>query len=155
MDGLKIEIASPCSNRWEDMVGSERVRQCEDCRLNVYNIADLTSEEARALLASGGRTCVRIFRRTDGTVLTRDCPFELRRAVGWLARRAVLGATVVVGLALGLFGLLVGPLGVETRSLERAAERMLIYLKLRPEPVIMGEVCPPPPPPGAGGAAGG
>ena len=31
----RIEVASPCHNPWEEMVGDERVRFCKSCRLNV------------------------------------------------------------------------------------------------------------------------
>ena len=75
-----IHIASPCSANWNEMYGNERKRFCGDCKLNVYNLSDMTRQEAEnLLLASEGRLCVRFFRRADGTVLTKNCP------VGWQA----------------------------------------------------------------------
>ena len=50
------------------------MRHCTLCDLNVYNFAELTREEIRALLTSEGRVCGRLYRRADGTLLTRDCP---------------------------------------------------------------------------------
>jgi hypothetical protein len=61
------------------MNGDDRVRFCSSCNLNVYNFAEMTSYEVQSLIAnSGGRLCGRLYRRTDGTVLTRDCPVGLR-----------------------------------------------------------------------------
>src|SRR5688572_32104102 len=78
-----VQIASPCSADWNQMYGDERKRFCGDCKLNVYNLSDMTRQEAENLLfVSEGRLCVRFFRRADGTVLTKNCP------VGWKAIRA-------------------------------------------------------------------
>ncbi|MBA3599621.1 MAG: hypothetical protein H0W45_00070 [Acidobacteria bacterium] len=75
-----IKIASPCSQDWNAMIGTERKRFCGECKLNVYNLSGMSRNKAENLLLnSEGRLCVRFFRRTDGTVLTKDCP------VGWQA----------------------------------------------------------------------
>lgn len=75
-----IRIASPCSANWEEMYGNERKRFCGECKLNVYNLSGMSSREAENLiLQSEGKLCVRFFRRSDGSVLTKDCP------VGWQA----------------------------------------------------------------------
>jgi len=99
-----LKLASPCSESWELMRGDERVRRCDRCRLDVYNLESLTTDEARALLRrrEPGRVCARFYRRFDGTVLTRDCPKGFRW--GWLhARRLLPGsAWLMVALALVL-----------------------------------------------------
>jgi hypothetical protein len=95
-----IHIASPCSADWNEMFGNGRKRFCGDCKLNVYNLSDMTRGEAEEFLAaSEGRVCVRFFRRTDGTVLTKDCP------VGWQAvkRRVSRVATAFFSMIAGLF----------------------------------------------------
>ena len=70
-----IQIASPCTANWDDMVGDERMRHCGACNLNVFNLSNMTRNEATAFLAEReGRSCVRMFKRADGTVITRDCP---------------------------------------------------------------------------------
>jgi hypothetical protein len=73
-----LMIAAPCDVDWDEMVGGDTVRKCSECRLNVYNIENLTSKEAQDLLnsdlAQSGRLCVQIYRRADGTLLTKDCP---------------------------------------------------------------------------------
>lgn len=70
-----IRIANPCSADWNGMQGSERVRHCSDCKLNVYNLSALSRADASRLVQeTEGRTCVRFYRRLDGTILTKDCP---------------------------------------------------------------------------------
>lgn len=87
------------------MKGDERVRACAQCRLNVYNLSEMTKADAENLIREKeGRLCVRFFRRFDGTILTKDCPIGLRAArlrVARLAASAVaLVAVIVAGLGL-------------------------------------------------------
>ena len=59
-----IHIASPCPANWDEMFGDGRKRHCGECKLNVYNLSDMTRREAEDLLInSEGRLCVRFFRR--------------------------------------------------------------------------------------------
>ena len=81
------------------MEGDERVRHCAECSLNVYNFAEMTREEVSALIERReGRVCARLYRRADGTVLTRDCPTGLRA----LRRRASRAAAAVVAALFSL-----------------------------------------------------
>lgn len=74
-----LRVASPCHADWDEMDGDERVRFCRLCRLNVYNLSEMSSADAEALIREKeGRLCVRFYRRGDGTVLTRNCPVGLR-----------------------------------------------------------------------------
>lgn len=92
-----IQIASPCTANWEAMQGDDRMRHCGECNLHVFNISDMTRDEATAFLAERtGRTCVRMFKRADGTVITRDCP------VGVAALRARFVRLTLATLALFL-----------------------------------------------------
>src|SRR5688572_2510988 len=98
-----VRIASPCSARWEDMYGDERTRFCGECKLNVYNLSDMTKYDAENLFRlSEGRLCVRYYRRPDGTILTKDCP------VGWarVKERVTLFAAAALSLVISLFGVL-------------------------------------------------
>jgi hypothetical protein len=95
-----VRVASPCRADWDEMYGDDRKRFCIECRMSVYNLSGMTREDAESLLISAeGRLCVRYFRRTDGTVLTRDCP------VGWRAakQRVSKVATAVFSMIAGLF----------------------------------------------------
>ncbi|MFT3687141.1 MAG: hypothetical protein QM783_19830 [Phycisphaerales bacterium] len=108
----RAQIAAPCHARWEDMTGDDRVRHCAECRLDVYNIAEMTDAQAEALLrlafdddgSSKKPLCARIFRRADGTVITANCPVGLD-AISTKARRgaariaAALGVTTIIGWA--------------------------------------------------------
>lgn len=71
------------------MTGSESVRFCHSCKLNVYNIAQFSDSEAQEIFAqnlNGNRMCTRIYRRPDGTVMTDNCPRALRRLRDWRNR---------------------------------------------------------------------
>ncbi len=96
-----IHVASPCPANWDEMYGDYRKRHCGACKMNVYNLSDMTRREAEDLLVnSEGRLCVRFFRRADGSILTQNCP------VGWAAvkRRVSRVATAAFSMIAGLFG---------------------------------------------------
>jgi hypothetical protein len=101
----KLRVAAPCSAAWETMTGDARARHCESCRLNVYNISEMTKLEAENLIASReGRLCIRLYRRTDGTVLTKDCPVGFRAYQKRVARFAGAALTAILGLFSVSFG---------------------------------------------------
>jgi hypothetical protein len=100
-----LRIASPCPANWEAMSGNERVRFCDLCNLQVYNIAQLTRKEAETLIAGAeGRICARIYRRPDGTVITKDCPVGLRAMRRRIATVAGAAFATVVGLCGSIMG---------------------------------------------------
>lgn len=75
----RLYIATPCSANWDEMSGDERVRFCSQCRLHVYNLSEMTRPDAEALLRrTEGRVCTKFYRRADGSILTKDCPYGLR-----------------------------------------------------------------------------
>src|SRR6185295_11558341 len=104
----RLRVATPCPMSWDQMTGDNRVRFCDQCQLNVYNIAELSRIEAETLIASTeGRLCARLFRRADGTVLTKDCPVGLRALRRRVAKRtaAIFAAMVSLSaVALGQHG---------------------------------------------------
>jgi Carboxypeptidase regulatory-like domain len=106
MDQLdRLRIASPCPARWEQMNGDDRARFCELCNLHVYNIAELTAREAKSLIANTeGRICARLYRRSDGTVITKDCPVGLRAIRRRVARIAGAAFATILSLCGGAFG---------------------------------------------------
>jgi len=92
---LKLTVASPCSARWEDMAGDERVRFCAQCAKHVYDLSAMTAHEAAEIITrTEGAPCVRFYSRSDGTVMTRDCAEAARRA-----RRRSLAAVAAGGIA--------------------------------------------------------
>ena len=95
-----IKIASPCPADWNKMYGDERKRFCSECKLNVYNLSDMTRQEAENfLINSEGRVCIKFYRRKDGTVLTKNCP------VGWalVKKRVSRVSTAIFASVFGLF----------------------------------------------------
>jgi hypothetical protein len=101
-----LRIASPCKERWADMVGDDRVRVCNGCERPVFDLSQMTRAEAEAVLATRGVTpCVRFYRRADGTVMTADC--------GPGARRKVRVAAIAAGtVLLGASPVMADPAGV-------------------------------------------
>lgn len=96
----RVRVASPCHVSWESMSGDDAVRFCDQCRLHVYDISQMTRREAEALISqTEGRICARLYRRTDGTILTKDCPVGLRAIRRRIRRRA--GAVITALLSLG------------------------------------------------------
>jgi carboxypeptidase family protein len=101
----RLRIATPCPVGWEQMTGDDRVRFCDHCQLNVYNISALSTLEAETLIASTeGRICARLFRRADGTILTKDCPVGLRVLRLRVSKKAAAVFAAVIGLAGAAFG---------------------------------------------------
>jgi hypothetical protein len=101
----ELRVASPCHEDWDEMAGDERVRFCGRCEKNVYNLSSMSRADAETLVREKeGRLCVRFFRRTDGTLLTADCPDGARRkrlrqrmwaaVSGWAASAALLAGIV-------------------------------------------------------------
>lgn len=150
-----IKIASPCSQDWEAMSGDSRKRYCGECKLNVYNLSGMTKDEAENLLLNAeGRLCVRFYKRTDGTILTQDCP------VGWAAfkRRVSKTAAACASLMFGVIGGLGfnGYFGKANKDVEMGKMTMgdVAYRpsptptpKATPIEMLMGEIAMPTPTP--------
>jgi hypothetical protein len=103
-----VQVAAPCKADWDQMIGSEQMRFCGQCNLNVYNLSGMTRDEAESLIARNeGRLCVRFYRRADGSIITRDCPVGLRaihdRVSYWT--KAVIAATLTFLATAGFYRL--------------------------------------------------
>ena len=89
----RVQVAAPCKADWDEMIGTDRVRFCGQCSLNVYNLSAMTRDEAESVIAANeGKLCVRFYRRKDGSILTQDCPVGLAaiRSPGSFNRSAPL-----------------------------------------------------------------
>jgi len=101
----RIRVATPCPAIWHEMSGDDRVRYCDSCRLHVYNISEMSRREAAEIIATTeGRICARIYRRADGTMITRDCPVGLLAVGRRLARMATAAAVVLTSICASTFG---------------------------------------------------
>jgi hypothetical protein len=89
----QVKVASPCNADWNQMQGDDKSRYCGKCEKNVYNLSAMSREDAELLiLEKEGNLCIRLYRRTDGTVLTEDCPVGVRRK-----RLRLLGVVAIAG----------------------------------------------------------
>lgn len=132
-------IASPCPNDWNRMVGDDQVRFCNDCQKHVYNLSEMTRQQAERLVRDfEGHLCVSLYRRADGTVMTSDCPDRHnRRSRHWLASGMVLVFLLLLGI-LTLIGVVSA--GDGTRANLRRIEPFRLVLDwIDPQPVrVMG-----------------
>jgi hypothetical protein len=86
-----IQIASPCTARWDEMIGDDRARFCTHCQKDVFNLSAMPRDEAESFMKERtAEVCVRLYKRFDGTVLTADCPVGVKRK----RRRKVIAAAV-------------------------------------------------------------
>jgi hypothetical protein len=92
----RVYIAKPCTADWNSMPGDARVRACELCQLNVYNLSEMTRPAAVALIEKNeGKICAMYYKRADGTILTKDCPMGVR---AYTKKLVLAGAAVLVSL---------------------------------------------------------
>lgn len=164
---FKISIAKPCPARWEDMGGDQRVRFCDHCRKNVYNISAMSAAEATALLhEQNGNLCARIFQRADGTVLTEDCPVGVAQYWRRVKHLVAGGVTVLLLAAVNITALASGnkpvprPRSRMMTAIDDAKDKVQDWVGLTPKPILMGKICvrpvsatPPPNPAVLGGAS--
>jgi hypothetical protein len=150
----QLRIAKPCTASWREMQGDDQRRFCAQCKKNVYNVAGMTEQQVRDLISkSEVLPCLRLSKRTDGTIITGDCPVGV--ATFWKkSALATLGA-----LAFG--ATLIGSAFARTEktiSRETVADVLRdkpivgpVVDKVCPSPAIMGEIAMPlSPPPSSG-----
>ncbi|MEW6732542.1 MAG: energy transducer TonB [Acidobacteriota bacterium] len=98
-----VKVAAPCSMQWSEMTGNDQVRLCSQCNLNVYNLSAMTSEQAKELLRrTEGNLCVRFYQRSDGTVLTQNCPVGLKAIKKRVAKWATAAASAILTFVVGV-----------------------------------------------------
>lgn len=129
-------IAAPCSMSWHAMKGDDRVRYCDACRLNVYNLIDMDSDAADALIREKeGDVCIRLYQRPDGTLITSNCPVGLRAARRRLTRAvsaiAACFAFMITAATFGAFG----NAGATRLRLRQPFVRIVNWLTPTPVPV--------------------
>jgi hypothetical protein len=91
-----IRIASPCTQEWDEMSGSDKTRFCQHCALEVNNLSTLRRKEAMRLVRqSEGRICVRYVKNpeTNAPVFAEKL-YQITRRAGIAA--GVLGASLTL-----------------------------------------------------------
>ncbi len=96
----RIQVASPCSADWDEMVGNEQVRFCRECSLYVHDLSRVTRKDALALVAaSQGQLCVRYYKRPDGRLRTDERAAPLGNVRRRLSRLAAGAFSATLSLA--------------------------------------------------------
>ena len=96
LDDIRIE--APCRASWDDMKGDDRSRSCLSCACTVHDLSALTTDEAIALTAPPeAQVCLRIHRKADGTVVTRDTPVAGKNPKwhAWALAMGIVGLTTL------------------------------------------------------------
>jgi hypothetical protein len=105
------------------MIGSDRVRFCGECNLNVYNLSAMTRDQAESLIAANdGRLCVRFYRRRDGSIITQDCPVGLRAVQARVSSfaKACMAAALTFMASLGVHFMLLDGYTIRTPAVSGA-----------------------------------
>lgn len=98
----RLAVAGPCDQPWSQMKGTASIRRCEVCDQRVFNLEAMSRQEIEDMvLFTNGTPCVRLKRRRDGTIITRECvraeaDQRLRRARTQLARDAAIVAMTAI-----------------------------------------------------------
>lgn len=134
-----IRIAAPCTADWNAMSGDDRMRACAQCNKHVYNLSNMTRDEAEALIvAKEGKLCVRYFQRIDGTIILKDCEVGVSKR----RKRRLIAAGAAALLAGG------GGVAMMLRSKPEPKRYPTMGVVAMPESVeVKGEVAMPEPPP--------
>ncbi len=129
----QVRVGNPCPKQWEELRGDAQVRFCDECELRVFNLSEMTRDEAQSLLdAHPDRLCVCYRPNTTGGVTPLDYQtVKPRRPMRWW-------------YALGAFGAIAAT----------AVEAIFFFGRPKPAvvtPMIMGDIAPvqinPPTPP--------
>jgi hypothetical protein len=140
-----LRISSPCPESWDAMPGDDRIRFCNRCNLNVYNLAVMSREETDALVRKNkGRLCGRLYLRGNRKATLRDCAGGRRVK---LIRRAI---TLAVLLVIGAVSWLLRKVEEPDRSIHppliRKALNWIDPEQQTPLPPMLGRICPTTPP---------
>jgi len=103
----QVRVASPCSQPWEDMCGDAKVRFCDRCELRVFNLSEMTRDEAQSVLdAHPDRLCVCFRPTATGAPQTLDYqPQKVGRSMKWWYALGAAGAIAATAIeAIFFFG---------------------------------------------------
>jgi len=89
-----IEVKSPCSEDWNEMTGSDKVRFCSHCAKSVNNLSAMTRKQAlKVVRRAEGGICVRYVKNPlNNKPVFADKFYQITRRAGIAA--GVLGASL-------------------------------------------------------------
>jgi len=74
------------------MEGGGRLRHCPLCQRNLYDLSDMSRDEAEAIVsAREGKPVADLYERSDGLVMVSDCPVGVREK-----RDRMIGSTAAL-----------------------------------------------------------
>lgn len=94
----RVTVAFRCPMSWEKMVGDERERFCGQCQKSVTDLSQMTAQEVESYVAEHGprgSACVRIWRDSNGNLITKGCGSPVAQG------QRVAQKAVTVGIAAG------------------------------------------------------
>ena len=135
-----IRVATPCRADWNEMTGDARMRHCTQCDKDVFNLSDMTREQAEALIiAKNGDLCARYYQRHDGTILLADCSIGLAQK-----RKTRVLAAGAAALLAGSGG---GFIALRTKAHAPVPPAQVVVPEAHVTGVLVADPPPPPPPP--------
>ncbi|MBI4748616.1 MAG: ankyrin repeat domain-containing protein [Acidobacteria bacterium] len=94
----RVQVKSPCTEDWTEMVGNDEVRFCSHCSKHVHNLSAMTRREAEALvLKSNGNLCIR-YRRNPEPQMVVTLPVRLGNAFAQRLSLPIAAGVMVVAL---------------------------------------------------------
>ncbi len=85
-----IDVKTPCSENWDEMIGNNEVRFCSHCAKNVHDISAMNRAKAEKLVKkSNGNLCVRYVKTPNGKLIS--APPKLTQ----ITRRATIAASIL------------------------------------------------------------
>lgn len=89
-----IEVKTPCSEDWNEMTGSDKIRLCSHCSKSVNNLSAMTRKQALKIIRrSQGGICVRYIKNPlNNRPVFADKIYKITRRAGITA--GVLGASL-------------------------------------------------------------
>lgn len=150
LDRLTVSVA--CRARWDTMVGDDRVRHCRACDQHVYDTRAMTTTEVEGLVTqvrTGTPVCARLYRRPDGTLITRDCTESRLARVRAMRRRWVASVVAASAIVVGwwsvpdltsMSGAVWSRSDLERRLVERQDERRAERREALESAAVMGDV---------------
>ncbi len=101
---IQYEIASPCNEKWEQMKKiNNSCRHCSQCENLVYDIKEMSEDDVQQLFSTNPNHlsfCLKVYQRTDGRVLLKDCSFDFKDAKNYAIKGKLKVAVFIILLLL-------------------------------------------------------